>query len=177
MASIGLTAIAAFDAQRAVRGQNAVVDRAVREFSSFAAWSYSEHLTQQLSAAAVEVVGAVNHGENMHTNPRVPAAHELVHYLPEDIRCDCHRTRLGPNPSSFFAFKLGTRDVAVALPRRQPAFDCRGSAQGLLTRLERLRARRRVHLDGQRGAHGEDVALDGGLGRRVACDHQRGDCV
>jgi signal transduction histidine kinase len=115
MASIGLTAVAAFDAQRAVRGQNAVVDRAVREFSSFAAWSYSEHLKQQLSAAAVEVIGAVNHGENMHTNPRVPAAHELVHYLPEDIRCDCHRTRLGPNPSSFFAFKLGTRDVAVAL--------------------------------------------------------------
>ena len=114
MASIGLTAVAAFDAQRAVRGQRAVVDRAVREFSSFAAWSYSEHLKQQLSAAAVEVVGAVNHGENMHTNRRVPEAHELVHYLPEDARCECHRTRLGPLPSSFFAFKLGTRDVAVA---------------------------------------------------------------
>jgi signal transduction histidine kinase len=63
------------------------------------------------------VVGAVNHGENMHTNPRVPDAHELVHYLPEDIRCDCHRARLGPNPSSFFAFKLGSRDVGVALNR------------------------------------------------------------
>ena len=117
MASIGLTAFAAFDAQRTVRGQNAVVNRAVREFSSFAAWSYSEHLKQQLSLAAVEAVGAVNHGENMHTNPRVPAAHDLVHYLPEDIRCDCHRTRLGPNPASFFAFKLGSRDVGVALNR------------------------------------------------------------
>ena len=114
MASIGLTAIAAFDAQRAVRGQTAVVNRAVLEFSSFAAWSYSEHLKQQLALSAVEVVGAVNHGENMHTNPRVPDAHELVHYLPEDPRCECHRTRLGPVPSSFFAFKLGTRDVAVA---------------------------------------------------------------
>ncbi len=114
MASIGLTAFAAFDAQRAIRGQNAVVDRAVREFSSFAAWSYSEHLTQQLSGSAVEVVGAVNHGGNMHTNPHVPFAHELVHYLPNDIRCDCHRVQAGPIPSSFFGFKLGTRDVGVA---------------------------------------------------------------
>jgi hypothetical protein len=74
MASIGLTAFAAFDAQRAVRGQTAVVNRAISELSSFAAWSYSEHLKQQLSASAVEVVGAVNHGGNMHTNPGVPDA-------------------------------------------------------------------------------------------------------
>ncbi len=114
MASIGLTAIAAFDAQRAVRGQNAVVNRAVREFSSFAAWSYSEHLTQQLSGSAVEVVGAVNHGGNMHTNPHVPDANELIHYLPNDLECDCHRTRAGPSPAAFFGFKLGTSDVGVA---------------------------------------------------------------
>src|SRR5215216_86220 len=82
LASIGLTALAAFDAQRTVRAQRAVVDRAVKEFSSFAAWSYSEHLMQKLSVAAVEVVGAVNHGGNMHTNPRVPTAADLVHYLP-----------------------------------------------------------------------------------------------
>jgi signal transduction histidine kinase len=114
MISIGLTAFAAFDAQRAVRGQNAVVNRATREFSTFATWSYSEHLEQQLSAAAVEVVGAVNHGENMHTNPRIPEADELVHYLPTDIQCDCHRTRAGPMPVSFFGFKIGSRDVDVA---------------------------------------------------------------
>ena len=114
MASIGLTAFAAFDAQRTIRGQNVVVSRAGKEFSSFAAWSFSEHLRQRLSLAAVEVVSAVNHGEGMHTNPRVPDAHELVHYLPTDISCDCHRTRLGPIPSSFFAFKLGSNDVGVA---------------------------------------------------------------
>jgi signal transduction histidine kinase len=114
MLSIGLTAFAAFDAQRTVRGQKKVVERAIREFSSFAAWSYSEHLKQQLSVASVEVIGAVNHGENMHTSPHVPPAHELVHYLPTDIRCDCHRTNLGPLPKMFFGFKLGTRDVDVA---------------------------------------------------------------
>jgi signal transduction histidine kinase len=114
MLSIGLTAFAAFDAQRTVRGQKKVVERAIREFSSFAAWSYSEHLKQQLSIAAVEVIGAVNHGENMHSSPHVPPAHELVHYLPTELRCNCHRTRLGPLPQLFFAFKLGTREVDVA---------------------------------------------------------------
>ncbi len=51
MVSIGLTAFAAFDAQRSLRGQNEVVTRAIQEFSSFAAWSYGEHLRQQLSVA------------------------------------------------------------------------------------------------------------------------------
>jgi signal transduction histidine kinase len=114
MASIGLTALAAFDAQRTVRNQNRVVNRAIREFSSFAAWSYGEHLKQQLAAASVEALGAVNHGSNMHTYPRVPAAGELAHYLPMDRTCDCHRTLAGPNPASFIALKLGTRDVELA---------------------------------------------------------------
>ena len=112
--SIGLTAFAAFDAQRTAFGQKEVVNRAIREFSSFAAWSYSEHLKQQISGSAVEVVGAVNHGENQHTNPHVPLAHELVHYLPNDVECDCHRTKAGPSPKAFFGFKLGTGDVDVA---------------------------------------------------------------
>jgi signal transduction histidine kinase len=114
MASIGLTAFAAFDAQRTVRGQNKVVARAIREFSSFAAWSYSEHLKQQITASSAEVLGAVNHGDNLHTNLRLPPANDLPHYLPEDPSCDCHRARNGPNPAAFFGFKLGTRNVDVA---------------------------------------------------------------
>ena len=117
MASIGLTAFAAFDAQRVVRGQHRLVRQALQEFATFTAWSYGEHLQQQLSGSAVEVVGAVNHGENMHTNPRVPVAEDLVHYLPYDSACLCHRTHIGPNPATFFAFKLGTKDVDVAKNR------------------------------------------------------------
>jgi Signal transduction histidine kinase len=111
MASIGLTAFAAFDTQRAVRGQNKLVSKALHEFATFTAWSYAEHLQTQLSSTAVEVVGAVNHGRNMHTNPQVPGAHSLVFYLPYDATCDCHRTTVGPNPATFFAFKLGTKQV------------------------------------------------------------------
>jgi len=114
MASIALTAFAAFDAQRTVRGQTRLANEALREFATFTAWSYGEHLQQQLSGSAVEVVGAVNHGDNMHTNPQVPVASDLIHYLPYDGACECHRTRVGPSPATFFAFKLGSKDVDVA---------------------------------------------------------------
>ena len=114
MASMGLTAFAAFDAQRTVRRQNVVVYRALNEFANFASWSYGEHLKGQLSLSSAEVLGAVNHGGDMHSNPGVPNAAELVHYLPQDDRCQCHRTELGPNPATFFAFKLGTTSVDVA---------------------------------------------------------------
>ena len=114
LASIGLTAVAAFDAQRAVRGQNEVVSRAIHEFASFAAWSYSEHLKGQLSLSASEVIGAVNHGGDMHTNPNVPDAEDLAHYIPYDSACACHRTRQGPSPAAFFGYKLGTTQVDVA---------------------------------------------------------------
>jgi signal transduction histidine kinase len=112
--SIGLTAFAAFDTQRAVRGQNKLVSRALHEFATFTAWSYAEHLQTQLRSNAVEVVGAVNHGRNLHTHPQVPDAHDLLFYLPYDASCDCHRTAVGPNPATFVAFKLGTKDVDVA---------------------------------------------------------------
>ncbi|HVF40617.1 MAG TPA: HAMP domain-containing sensor histidine kinase [Gemmatimonadaceae bacterium] len=115
LASIGLTAVAAFEAQRAIRAQDAVVDRALREFSSFAAWSYGQHLQERLSEAAQEVLGAVNHGDNLHTGSQVPSAAELVHYLPKDPRCDCHRTVRGPNPASYFAFILGRGNLDVAI--------------------------------------------------------------
>jgi hypothetical protein len=114
MGSIALTAFAAFDAQRTVRGQTRLANEALHEFATFTAWSYGEHLQQQLSGSAVEVVGAVNHGGNMHTNPSVPGASDLVHYLPYDSACDCHRALIGPNPATFFAFKLGSTNVDVA---------------------------------------------------------------
>lgn len=69
MGSIGLTAFAAFDTQRTVRGQTKLVNKALHEFATF---------------------------------------------LPYDATCDCHRTTAGPNPATFFAFKLGTKNVDVA---------------------------------------------------------------
>jgi signal transduction histidine kinase len=114
LASIAITAIAAFDAQRAIRAQDAVVNRALTEVVSFASWSYGQHLQDQLGNSAREVLGAVNHGDNLHTGRNVPPANELVHYLFFDQRCQCHQPRRGPVPVNFLAIKIGSANLDVA---------------------------------------------------------------
>ncbi|HEY4304802.1 MAG TPA: HAMP domain-containing sensor histidine kinase [Gemmatimonadaceae bacterium] len=113
--SIGLTAVAAFEAQRAVRSQRTLAEHALREYASFAAWSYAEHLFITMNNMEREAIGAVNHGENMHTNPRVPAARDLAHYLPWDDHCQCHRTYAGPGPQTFFAVNVRARELSVGV--------------------------------------------------------------
>lgn len=114
LVSIALTALAAFDAQRSVRAQNAVVTRATHEFANFAAWSYGQHLQEKLSVAAKEVLGAVNHGDNLHTSPMIPPAAALAHYMPWDVQCMCHRPNQGPTPADIVGFKLGNSRLDVA---------------------------------------------------------------
>jgi signal transduction histidine kinase len=109
--SIGLTGVAAFDAQHVVRNQRQVADRALREYASFAAWSYAQHLALTLDAIGREVLGAVNHGDNMHSYARVPDARDLARYLRWDQRCGCRRTFTGPSPEAFFALDLRARTV------------------------------------------------------------------
>jgi signal transduction histidine kinase len=123
LASIGLTALAVVDAQRAVRSQQAVTQRALREYATFAAWSYAQHLNEALTNLLRESLGAVNHGDGMHTNPRVPAARELAHYLPWDAQCMCHRARSGPNPATFFALKIGSERLDVGLNTHSDPMD------------------------------------------------------
>jgi hypothetical protein len=115
LVSIGLTAAAAFDAQRSIRSQDKVVTRALGEFANFASWSYSQHLQEQLGTASREILGAVNHGDNLHTGRNIPPASDLVHYLPYNERCHCHQTRRGPLPADFFAIKLGSDSLDVAI--------------------------------------------------------------
>ena len=87
LVSVGVTALAAWEAQRAFRSQRATAEQALREYASFAAWSYQQHLREQLDALVRETLGAVHHGEGMHTSPRIPEARELAHYLDFDERC------------------------------------------------------------------------------------------
>ncbi|HEY4217256.1 MAG TPA: HAMP domain-containing sensor histidine kinase [Gemmatimonadaceae bacterium] len=107
LVSIGLTGVAATEAQRTARSQRAVADRALAEYASFAAWSFGQHLADTLAVIEREVVGAVNHGDNLHTNPDVPRASELSHYLPWSSECACMRPRTGVTPDAFFAIRLG----------------------------------------------------------------------
>ena len=113
--SIGLTAVAAFEAQRAVRSQRQLAERALRDYASFAVWSYAQHLLLTIHNIEREAIGAVNHGENMHTDRRIPTARDLAHYLPWDERCQCHRSFAGPNPQAFFAVNVGAHDLNIGV--------------------------------------------------------------
>jgi signal transduction histidine kinase len=123
LASIGLTALAVVDAQRAVRVQQAVTQRALREYAAFAAWSYAQHVNEGLTSLLRESLGAVNHGDNMHTNPNVPDAGDLAHYLPWDAQCMCHHARSGPDPETFFALKIGSDRLDVGFDRHDDRMD------------------------------------------------------
>ena len=115
LASIGLTTIAVVDAQRFARSQQQVTQRALREYATFAAWSYGQHLNEVVTTMLRESLGAVNHGDNLHTAERVPRARDLAHYLPYDPICNCHKPRAGPNPETFFAFRVGDNVLDVGL--------------------------------------------------------------
>lgn len=118
LASIGLTAIAAIEAQRAVRSHERIADRALREYASFAAWAYAQRVVDTLGLVEREAIGAVNHGDNMHTGERVPRAGDLAHYLPWNAQCMCHRPRIGPIPDAFFAIKIGDKSLDAGLDTR-----------------------------------------------------------
>ena len=115
LASIALTGIGVVEASRAVRSQRAVAEHALRDYAGFAAWSYQEHLRVRLGRATEEVVGAFNHGHDVHRGSSVPSVQSMPHYIPMDRECDCHVPQHGPNPFAFLAFRIGTDTLGVAL--------------------------------------------------------------
>jgi signal transduction histidine kinase len=115
VASIGLTTIGVVEASRSVRSQRAVAEHALRDYAGFAAWSYQQHLRGVLALATEELLGAVNHGHELHQTPGVPPAAALAHYVRMNRNCNCHVPRFGPSPIAFMAFRLGTDTLGVAL--------------------------------------------------------------
>ena len=97
-----------------------VVERALRDYSTFAAWSYGQHLSSRLRESVDELLGAVNHGDGVHTDPRIPDAREMGHAIPMDVECNCHRPDHGPMPLRFVAFTLGTDTLSVGLNLANP---------------------------------------------------------
>jgi signal transduction histidine kinase len=113
--SIGLTMVGIIEATRAVRSQSRVAAGVVQDYSRVASWSYRQHLTERMRAAMREILGAVNHGDGLHTSPRIPEARELAHYLPMNASCSCHRPINGPSPAIFFGFTLGSDTLGLGV--------------------------------------------------------------
>ena len=97
-----------------------VVERALQDYSTFAAWSYGQHLTSQVRESVGELLGAVNHGDGVHTSPRIPDARDMGHFIPMDIDCNCHRPDHGPMPLHYFGFTLGSDTVSIGMNLAEP---------------------------------------------------------
>jgi signal transduction histidine kinase len=106
---------------RLQRSNWSVVERALRDYSTFAAWSYGQHLSSRVRESVGELLGAVNHGDGVHTNPRIPDAREMGHFIPVDADCNCHRPDHGPMPLRYFAFTLGSDTLSVGVNLASPA--------------------------------------------------------
>ena len=115
LASIALTTIGVVEASRAVRSQRAVAEHALRDYAGFAAWSYQQHLREGLGSTTEELLGAFNHGHDVHRGPNTPPATDVAHYIYFDRACNCHVPQRGPIPAAFFAFQMGTDTLGVAL--------------------------------------------------------------
>ncbi len=98
-----------------------VVERALRDYSTFAAWSYGQHLTARMRESVDELLGAVNHGDGMHTSPRIPDAREMGHFIPMDQACNCHRPDHGPMPLRYVAFTLGSDTLGIGVNLANPS--------------------------------------------------------
>ena len=111
LVSVTATAFAALQAYRTHRSQNAVLDNVVRGYAGFSVWSYQQHVREALLLIGREMLGPVNHGEHLHTNPRIPQAAEIAHYLPWNPECFCHQTEYGPLPALLVGFELGSDTI------------------------------------------------------------------
>jgi signal transduction histidine kinase len=119
LASIALIAVAAFQAQDAVRSSKRQAEEALRDYTSFAAWSFRRHLEDELFLAASAVLRPINHGDGLHVSPYIPDAAELAHMLPWDSAgCYCHRAPYPP--VQFFAFLLGSDTLKAVRNLHEP---------------------------------------------------------
>lgn len=100
---------------RLQRSNWTVIERALRDYSTFAAWSYGQHLSSHIRESVDELLGAVNHGDGLHTSPRLPDAKDMGHFIPTDVECNCHRPNHGPMPLRYLAFTLGSDTISVGL--------------------------------------------------------------
>ena len=102
-------------AWRMARSNRAVSDVVQRDYASFAAWAFSQHLQESLRNAAQEAIGPVNMGDALHTSPQVPRARDLPHYLQWNDSCACHHALYGPNPETYIAFDIQHDWLDVAI--------------------------------------------------------------
>jgi signal transduction histidine kinase len=130
-ASIGVTAIAAFNAQRAVYSHQRTASRLLRDYASFTAWTSQRQVSAGLEGAVMASLQYIMHGRELHQRQRngaPPNADDLWRYYNNNERfstrlCTPKRCPESFPPSVYFGFKLGSDTLRVAPRAAVPEAD------------------------------------------------------
>ena len=122
LASIGVTAVAAFNAQRDVWSHQRTASRLLRDYASFTAWTSQKKIIAGLDGAVMASLQYIMHGRERHTmhrNGPAPNADDLWRYYNNNDQfrtrfCTPKRCPESFPPSAYFGFTLGTDTLRVA---------------------------------------------------------------
>lgn len=131
LASVGVTAVAAFNAQRAVWSHQRTASRLLRDYASFTAWTAQRQIISGVDGAVMASLQYVMHGRELHqfqrNGPR-PNADDLWRYYNGNDRyrtrfCTSKRCPESFPPSVYFGFTLGADTIRVAPRAAVPEAD------------------------------------------------------
>jgi signal transduction histidine kinase len=131
LASVGVTGVAAFNAQRAVWSHQRTASRLLRDYASFTAWTSQRKVETGLDGAVMASLQYIMHGRELHqfqrNGPR-PNADDLWRYYSNNDRfrtrfCTPKRCPESFPPSVYFGFTLGADTLQVAPRAAVPEAD------------------------------------------------------
>ena len=131
LASVAVTAVAAFNAQRAVYSHQRTASRLLRDYASFTAWTSQQQVVGVLEGAVMASLQYIMHGRVGHTrqqNGPAPNADDLWRYYSNNDRymtrfCTTKRCPESFPPSVYFGFTLGADTLRVAPRAATPEAD------------------------------------------------------
>jgi signal transduction histidine kinase len=131
LASVAVTAVAAFNAQRAVYSHQRTASRLLRDYASFTAWTSQQQVVGVLEGAVMASLQYIMHGREGHTRQRngpAPNADDLWRYYGNNDRfmtrfCTPKRCPESFPPSVYFGFTLGADTLRVAPRAATPEAD------------------------------------------------------
>jgi len=126
--SLGVMLGTAWKAHQLSRQQRRTAEQLLHDYAAFAAWSYSQQLSNALQEVAWQVVNPVMHRE-LHQSTGFPDALDLIRYRLQSLNeCRCDSIT---RPSTYFAFTLGADTIGTAGDQLTPV--ARGSINAVLT--------------------------------------------
>ena len=131
LASVCATAVAAFNAQQAVRSNQRTAVRLLRDYGAFTAWTSQQKVITGLDGAVMASLQYIMHGRELHqmkrNGPR-PPVDSLWRFFNNNDRyrtrfCTPKRCPEAFPPSVYFGFSLGSDTLRVAPRAATPEAD------------------------------------------------------